>query len=29
VPARFRYCLMEAAERFTDADLDDESNGDP
>jgi hypothetical protein len=29
VPARFRYCLMEAAEQFIDAELDDESNGDP
>jgi len=29
VPARLRYFLMEAAERFIDAELDDESNGDP
>ena len=29
VPVRFRYYSMEAAERFIDAELDDESNGDP
>lgn len=29
VPARFRYWLMEAAERFIDAELDEKSNGDP
>ncbi len=29
VLARFRYSLMEAAEQFIDAELDDELNGDP